>query len=58
VAVAEELVAAVWLVVSLLSGMLVSVSEAPVSDITDTDDTANSITTAIKRISVFTLDTS
>jgi len=38
--------------------MLVSGSEAPVSDTTDTDDTANSITTAIKRIRSFTFDTS
>ena len=58
VALAEELLAAVWLVVSLLSEMLVSGGEALVSDTADADDTANTITKAIRRIRPFTFTTS
>jgi hypothetical protein len=53
VALAEELLDSVWLVVSLLSGMLVSGDEALVSDFIDADDTANTITRAIRRIRPF-----
>jgi len=56
VALAEELLTSVWLVVISLSGMLLSAIEEPVSDTTDADDPASiitNITKAIKRISLF-----
>ena len=57
VALAEELLASVWLVVISLSLMLLSVSEEPVSDTADADDPASittSATRAISKISRFT----
>ncbi len=57
VALAEELLALVWLVVISLSRMLLSPSEASLSDTTDADDPANIITSttrATKKISLFT----
>jgi len=61
VALAEELLVSVWLVIVSLSGMFLSASEVPVSDTADADDPASiitSITRAIKRISLFTSTTS
>jgi len=57
-ALAEELLASVWLVVISLSGMLLSVDEALVSDAADIDKPASvttSATRAIKRTSLFTV---
>ena len=53
-ALAEELLASVWLVVISLSVTPVSASEAPVSDTTNTGKPANIMTRAIRGISLFT----
>ena len=60
VALAEELLASVWLAVISLLGMLLLVSEVLVSDTTDAGYLASIITSttrAIKRISLFTFAT-
>jgi hypothetical protein len=59
-ALAEELLASVWLVVISSSGMLLSESETLLSDTTDTGNLASIITSTtrtIKRISLFTTAT-
>jgi len=53
VALAEELLTSVWMVVISLSGMLVSVKEVSVSDAITTGRLANISARAIKRISFF-----
>ena len=50
VALAEELLASVWLVVISLSGMVLSVGGALVSDITNTGKPASITTRAIKGL--------
>ena len=50
VALAEELLAWVWLVAASLSGMLLSLSEALVSDTADADEPASMITSTTKAI--------
>ena len=60
-ALAEELLASVWLVVISLSGVSLSAREVLVSDTADADDPASittSTTRAIRRISLFTISLS
>ena len=54
VALAEELLALVWLVIVSLSGTLVSATEMPVSLKPSKTNTNRRITKVIKKISLFT----
>jgi len=58
VALAEELLASVWLVVISLSGLVLSAREVSVSDTPDVDNPTSITTRAIKRIILFTSATS